>query len=122
MAEQTQKRRRPSAKETRARMARAVGSESPITRAPEPDPEPEEEPQATAAERTETPRQRRAPADEGGRLVRLSVDVVAGEHRALRILAAQISTTGMGVMRALLQEALEDPELAKRVSARLAGE
>lgn len=133
MAEKTQKRRRPSAKETRARMARAVGTESPISRAEEAaEPEVEETiaeesdagptGRGGAAATTAARRRSGGKLDDAGRLVRLSVDVSAGEHRSLRVMAAMGDTTGMAVMRALLQEALEDDNLAERVLERVAGE
>ena len=122
MAESTsKKRKRPSAKEARARMARAVASPSPISRA-------EGEPgavRAPAGEReTEASRGRRGggPPAEGEKLVRLSVDVPRAQHRFLRVEAAQAGATGMAVVRALISEMEADEGLAERVRGRLESE
>jgi hypothetical protein len=130
----TKKRRRPSAKEARARMARAVATPSPISRA-------EEEPDGgIAADRKEGKhaRSRGEGAAEEGReerrygrggspveaekLVRLSVDVPRAQHRFLRVEAAQAGATGMAVVRALISEMEADEELAERVRGRLESE
>ena len=133
MTESTSKRRkRPSAKEARARMARAVATPSPISRA--------EEELASSDVGAEAERVR--PRDEGvaeetqeGRrrghggspaetekLVRLSVDVPRAQHRFLRVEAAQAGATGMAVVRALISEMEADGELANRVRGRLDSE
>ncbi len=118
------KRKRPSAKEARERMARAAGSPAPISRAEE---TPGETPATKAAKPPSAGRGRsggRDGAAEGapsGRLVRLSVDVPAAQHRRLRVMAAESGATGMAVVRALLAEMETDEELAGRVRERLAG-
>lgn len=106
------KRKRPSAKEARARMTRAVSSQAPISRAEtkalaveeEHGPTPEDPVQNKAAEK----------------LVRLSVDVPTSKHRFLRVMAAQEGVSGMAVVRALIDELQDDEELAERVRERLA--
>ena len=123
----TNKRRRPSAKEARARMARAVATPSPISRA-------EEEPDGgTGSEEVRSresgghagqeERGHRGGRDgslgEGEKLVRLSVDVPRSQHRFLRVKAAQAGTTGMAVVRALISEMETNEDLAERVRGRL---
>lgn len=123
MAEGAEKRRRrPSAKEAKARMARAVASPSPMSRA-------EEEPDAVGAsagggETEDAGRSRRGggPPVEGEKLVRLSVDVPRAQHRFLRVEAAQAGATGMAVVRALISEMEADEGLAERVRGRLESE
>jgi hypothetical protein len=127
------KRKRPSAKEARARMARAVATPSPVSRAEE---EPDDEISTGGAEDA---RQRNAGAEEsaerrrgrrGGsgspvdreKLVRLSVDVPRAQHRFLRVEAAQAGATGMAVVRALISEMEADEDLAERVRSRLESE
>jgi hypothetical protein len=130
----TNKRRRPSAKEARARMARAVATPSPISRT-------EEEPDGRTG--SEEVRSRESGGDagqeergrRGGRdgslsegeklvekLVRLSVDVPRSQHRFLRVEAAQAGTTGMAVVRALISEMETNEDLAERVRGRLESE
>ena len=129
------KRRRPSAKEARARMTRAVATPSPMSRA-------EEEPDdgiIGSGEGTEDTRQRETGAEEGAgrrrgrrggsgsaaeeeKLVRLSVDVPRAQHRFLRVEAAQAGTTGMAVVRALISEMEADEDLAERIRSRLESE
>lgn len=106
MAEEKQKTRtRPSAKDARARMGRAVSSQTPQRRTE--DPEQAETGRGVATE----------PAE---KLTRLSVDVPRSQHRYLRVLAAESGVTGMAVIRALLQESEANPELAARIRERLA--
>lgn len=134
MAE-SKKRKRPSAKEARARMARAVSAPSPISRA-------EEEPDGRAASSGEVAEDgrsrdakeeggkvrrkrgdgRRESSSVGKKLVRLSVDVPRAQHRFLRVEAAQAETTGMAVVRALISEMEADEGLAERVRDRLGSE
>jgi hypothetical protein len=127
------KRRRPSAKEAKARMTRAVATPSPMSRA-------EEEPDdgiIGSGEGTEDTRQRETGAEEGAgrrrrggsgsaaeeeKLVRLSVDVPRAQHRFLRVEAAQAGTTGMAVVRALISEMEADEDLAERIRSRLESE
>lgn len=128
------KRKRPSAKEARARMARAVATPSPISRAEE---EPEvgtiaggggledTHPQdAGASERIREERRRGHGSSSVGaeKLVRLSVDVPRAQHRFLRVEAAQAGATGMAVVRALISEMEVDEGLAERVRDRLGSE
>lgn len=136
MTESTSKRRkRPSAKEARARMARAVATPSPISRADE-----ELASSDVGAEGAEAEHAR--PRDEGAaekiqedrrrghggfpaeaeKLVRLSVDVPRAQHRFLRVEAAQAGATGMAVVRALISEMEADENLAERVRGRLESE
>lgn len=120
MAEsQARKRKRPSAKEARARMARAAGSPAPISRA-------EEASEKTPASASSPTRRGRGGGEDeasgvapSGRLVRLSVDVPADQHRRLRVMAAESGATGMAVVRALLAEMEADEVLAGRVRTRL---
>ena len=132
----TRKRKRPSAKEARERMTRAVGSQTPISRAEETE---REAPKETSPKARKTPARTRSSDERGGgevrtarsgggaavrreseqRLVRLSVDVPADQHRRLRVMAAQSGATGMAVVRALLAEMEDDPELTARVRGRL---
>lgn len=110
MADESQKtRKRPSAKDARARMGRAVSAQTPQSRVAEPveEPETQHEPEAAPAARSE-------------KLVRLSVDVPSSQHRYLRVMAAESGVTGMAIIRALLEESAADPELAERVRDRLA--
>lgn len=116
------KRKRPSAKEAKARMARAVASPSPISRA-------EEEPDAVGTSTggggaEDAGRRRRGGGlpTEGEKLVRLSVDVPRAQHRFLRVEAAQAGATGMAVVRALISEMEADEGLAERVRDRLGSE
>lgn len=115
---EAKKRKRPSAKEARARMVRAVATPSPISRA-------EEEPEAgiVAGEEVRGRRggRRQSPAAEE-KLVRLSVDVPRAQHRFLRVEAAQSGATGMAVVRALISEMEADEDLAERVRGRLESE
>jgi len=126
----TNKRRRPSAKEARARMARAVATPSPISRA-------EEEPDGrigseevrlreSGGDARQEERERRGGRDrslsEGEKLVRLSVDVPRSQHRFLRVEAAQAGATGMAVVRALISEMETNEDLAERVRGRLESE
>ncbi len=129
---EARKRKRPSAKESRARMARAVATPSPISRAEE---EPDGGP-VSGGEGAEDARVRHAGEEggkarkgrgggrgespaEGEKLVRLSVDVPRAQHRFLRMEAAQAGATGMAVVRALISEMEADEELADRVRQRL---
>lgn len=114
MAEEPQKaRRRPSAKDARARMGRAVSAQTPQSRAAEQVEEFGESPETTAeAKRAVEPAEK---------LVRLSVDVPRSQHRYLRVLAAESGVTGMAVIRALLEESAADPDLVERVRERLGG-
>ena len=133
----TRKRKRPSAKEARERMTRAVSSSTPISRAQEPVEKDVQETSPRAAQgkkRTKNSDERgvgetRAARSGGaaatkrepaGRLVRLSVDVPADQHRRLRVMAAESGATGMSVIRALLAEMEDDADLAARVRERLA--
>lgn len=130
------KRKRPSAKEARARMARAVAMPNPISRAEE---EPDGEAVADGQGGMEDVRPQDAGATEGSakvweerrggrggppaeaeKLVRLSVDVPRAQHRFLRVEAAQAGATGMAVVRALISEMETDEDLAERVRGRLA--
>lgn len=127
----TNKRRRPSAKEARARMARAVATPSPISRAEEePDSRTESEEvrsRESGGDAGQEERGRRGGRDgslsEGEKLVeklvRLSVDVPRSQHRFLRVEAAQAGTTGMAVVRALISEMETNEDLAERVRGRL---
>ena len=131
---EAKKRKRPSAKEARARMARAVATPSPITRTEE---EPnggtiaseggaeDASPQGAGAPEGVWEDRRRghkgSPAD-AEKLVRLSVDVPRAQHRFLRVEAAQAGATGMAVVRALISEMEADEELAERVRGRLESE
>ena len=130
-------------------MARAAASNAPITRAQEPPPEPREGAAREPApeSRTETKPAKASPRNErpsgarrgsgGGRaasgtarggasaegkLTRLSVDVPRSQHVFLRVEAAQAGTTGMAVVRALISEMQDDPELARRIRKRIASE
>ncbi len=102
------RRGRPSAKEARARMTRAVGSQTPISRTEAGVPEVEEHVSAEVKAKT------------AERLVRLSVDVPTSKHRFLRVMAAQEGVSGMAVVRTLIDELQDDEELAERVRERLA--
>ncbi len=134
----TRKRKRPSAKEARERMTRAVSSPTPISRAEEPA---EKDVQRTSPRAAQGKKRTKSSADErgvgetraarsggaaatkrepAGRLVRLSVDVPADQHRRLRVMAAESAATGMSVIRALLAEMEDDADLAARVRDRLA--
>lgn len=136
--EATRKRKRPSAKEARERMTRAVSSPAPISRAQEPV---ERDVQETSPRAAQEGKKRTKNSDErgvgetraarsggaaaikrepAGRLVRLSVDVPADQHRRLRVMAAESGATGMSVIRALLAEMEDDADLAARVRDRLA--
>ena len=122
----SRKRKRPSAKEAKARMARAVASTSPISRA-------EEGPEAVgtpAGEEVAEDAGRGRTGHRGGpggssageeKLVRLSVDVPRAQHRFLRVEVAQAGATGMAVVRALISEMEADEDLAERVRGRLEG-
>ncbi len=130
----TRKRKRPSAKEARERMARAVGSQAPISRTEETAKKAQkqttEKDQGTnrtkladelSGGEARTSRRATAATQEAApRLVRLSVDVPSDQHRRLRVMAAESDTTGMALIRALLAEMEDDPELAARVRDRLA--
>lgn len=107
------KRKRPSAKEARARMTRAVGSQAPISRI-------ETEAPAVEEEHGPTPGEGSAQNKAAEKLVRLSVDVPTSKHRFLRVMAAQEGVSGMAVVRALIDELQDDEELAERVRERLA--
>ena len=50
---------------------------------------------------------------------RITVDLPKGEHKFLRDFAYDNDTEGMRVMRALLMELADDPELSERVLRRL---
>lgn len=56
------------------------------------------------------------------RTKRITVDLPLSEHRFLRDYAYDHDTDGMRVMRALLAELADDPEIAARIQARLAEE
>lgn len=116
------KRRRPSAKEARARMARAVAAPSPISRAEEePDDGTTADGESRKTRENRRSGRRESPA-EGEKLVRLSVDVPRAQHRFLRMEAAQAGATGMAVVRALISEMEVDEDLAERVRSRLESE
>lgn len=51
--------------------------------------------------------------------IRVTVDLPREKHRALRMLAAEAESTNMGVLAALLEEALDDPDAASRIRERL---
>ncbi|WP_047866598.1 hypothetical protein [Rubrobacter aplysinae] len=55
------------------------------------------------------------------RTKRITVDLPISEHRFLRDYAYDHDADGMKVVRALLAELAEDPELGSRIQARLAG-
>lgn len=55
----------------------------------------------------------------GGKPVRITVDLDAERHRRLKQYALDAGTRGAPVVRALLDELGEDPELSARVRARL---
>ncbi len=63
-----------------------------------------------------------APRPPGGKPVRITVDLDAERHRRLKQYALDASTRGAPVIRALLDELDEDPELSARVQARLSAE
>ncbi len=56
----------------------------------------------------------------GGKPVRITVDLDTERHRRLKQYALDAGTRGAPVVRALLDELDEDPELSARVRARLA--
>lgn len=56
------------------------------------------------------------------KMVRVSVDLPRTDHKYLRDFAYDAESNGMSVMRALLEEMKDDPELADRVQDRLTGE
>ncbi len=119
------KRRRPSAKEARDRMVRAVATPSPISRVeeePEGGTSTEEAHSRDAGGESRGSRRRKESTSEEERLVRLSVDVPRAQHRFLRVEAAQAGATGMAVVRALISEMEADEELAERVRGRLESE
>ena len=58
----------------------------------------------------------------GGKPVRITVDLDAERHRRLKQYALDTSVRAAPVVRALLDELDEDPELSARVRARLSTE
>lgn len=56
------------------------------------------------------------------RMVRVSVDLPRPQHKYLRDFAYDAESDGMSVVRALLEEMLEDEDLAGRIVDRLADE
>ena len=64
----------------------------------------------------------RPPRPKPERLVRVSVDVPRSQHKFLRDFAYDAETDGMSVMRGLLEELMEDPELAGRLRNRLSNQ
>ena len=118
----SKRRKRSSAKETRARMSQAFATPSPISRVRgEPDGTTGREGTPWADERGEERPNKEASFRSDKQLVRLSVDVPRNQHRFLRVLAAESGVTGMAVIRALLEEAEADDELVSRVRERLVG-
>lgn len=63
----------------------------------------------------------RPPSPKPERLVRVSVDLPRSRHKFLRDFAYDAETDGMSVMRALLIEMADDPNLQARVRSRLGG-
>ena len=58
----------------------------------------------------------------GGKTVRITVDLDADRHRRLKQYALDAGARSAPVVRALLDELDEDPELSARVRARLSAE
>ena len=114
------RRKRSSAKETRARMSQAFATPSPISRVRgEPGGTISSEGTPSVYEPVEERHNTEASSRADRKLVRLSVDVPRNQHRFLRVLAAESGVTGMAVIRALLEEAEADDELVRRVRERL---
>ena len=57
----------------------------------------------------------------GGKPVRITVDLDPELHRFLKMYALDSGARGAAVVRALLEELGEDPELSSRVTDRLSG-
>lgn len=98
---------RKSAADSVQKLSKGLSRETPATRS--------EKTASTAAERPG-----RSASSE--RKVRVSVDLPRSEHKYLRDVAYDAESDAMSVMRALLSEMADDPELAERVRDRLAGE
>ena len=63
-----------------------------------------------------------APRPVGGKPVRITVDLDPERHRSLKQYALDVGARSAPVVRALLDELDEDPELSARVEARLSAE
>ena len=74
----------------------------------------------TAAVTQEHSRKTGRPRTKARKMVRVSVDLPRPDHKYLRDYAYEAESDGMSVMRALLEEMRDDPELAERIQDRLA--
>jgi len=112
------------ASDSLARLRSGIARETPVTRARS-----GEAAGSNEVEETQTPPEKpirkqrgRPPSPNPERLVRVSVDLPRSRHKFLRDFAYDAETDGMSVMRGLLEELTEDPELAARLRDRLVGQ
>jgi hypothetical protein len=109
------------ASDSLARLRSGIARETPATRA-----RASESTSSEAVGETRPPekpargRRGRPPSPKPERLVRVSVDLPRSRHKFLRDFAYDAETDGMSVMRALLLEMADDPNLQARVRDRLA--
>lgn len=106
------------ASDSLARLRSGIARETPATRARS-----SEATSSKAVGETRTPEKPtrgRPPRPKPERLVRVSVDLPRSRHKFLRDFAYDAEADGMSVMRALLFEMADDPNLQARVRNRLA--
>lgn len=126
-----------SASDSLAKLSRGLTRETPASRSDKSEEAPEEAQRTDAsgeAKPTEAtpagfdagnpserpaPRKTGRPRTKSERMMRVSVDLPRHRHKYLRDFAYDTETDGMSVVRALLEEMAEDPELEHRVRNRL---
>ena len=109
------------ASDSLARLRSGIARETPVTRARASEAmETDEVGETPTPEKPARGRRGRPPSPRPERLVRVSVDLPRSRHKFLRDFAYDAETDGMSVMRALLLEMADDPNLQARVRDRLA--
>ncbi len=111
------------ASDSLARLRSGIARETPVTRARSGEAASSDEVGKTQTPEKPVRKQRGRPSSpKPERLVRVSVNLPRSRHKFLRDFAYDAETDGMSVMRGLLEELMENPELAERLHNRLSNQ